>query len=687
VRPATGRLPACCTAVALLLGAAAALAQVAAPELAIRATRRPGLPARAAALLVSGQQGGPIAVAALGVPLAVTADRVRLGVAIDIEGTSLLAGRSTGTLPVDLAAYAVNDSGGVAAAASCSVVLDLDHGAAAISAGGIKLLLTLDAPLTATRLRALVYVPDGPSFGVIEVPLGAADAAASAGFIAPPVIDDPAGAWLLAAEETAADAPFPFVLGGEPVVPAARPVLAPAAERVGWLLSRGQPEDLAGVAAAVTAADGSDIAPVGVRAIERVAGAGIDLTRVAFTVPSLPTGVYGLRVSGAAAADGVRPTATLPIVIAPRTPRGEVVAWTAFAPGRQSNAAAAAPAAAPQGSLRLLPVATLKAAYLAALGQLAGSGRDAAIAAVAEMETDAFASGSAREAKRLLEAEGEATRELLAADPGSLLALLALHLDLHRRYGQTSRFAMQSHSSARIEELATAVAFRGGNADSRSLATAALSCFAGERHFVGDLVISARMYRKVLFLDPANPTALAGLGGVLEAAGLFKEAASVLELLVEKQPGNAEARLRLAVNLDRTGSGKRAVDLLETCTAPDNPAWVRAVAYQELVRRRIDESDWANAAALLDRALAALPGDQGLNVQRAFVLDRSGRAVEGRAASRRTVRASTSDSPRYRYARTPVNEAAAECTLLAGRREPAEAALARALAAPPGSAR
>ncbi len=679
---ATGRcLLACGAAAALLAGrAGVALAQTAVPELAIRVSHRAGLPARAAALLVSGQQGGPIAASALAVPLAVGGDRVRFGVVIDVDGSSLLAGRSSGTLEVDVAAYLLTAGGSVTASLSTGFVLDLDHGAEAIGSGGIKLLAVVAAPLGSNRLRALVYVPEGPSFGVLEVPVGPTSVAPGDAFVAPPLFADPPGAWLLAAEEAAPQAPFPFTIASEAIVPATRPVLAPAAEQQARLITRGL-AGLAGVSAAVVASDGTDIAPVGVRVIEQATGEGVEVARIALAVPSLPPGAYRLRISAPAGASGVAPAGTVPIVIAPPAPGPQQLAWTSFVGARGSAAAPPQEALAPRGNVKLLPTATLKAAYLAALDRLATAGREGTIAAISEMETAAIATGSTRESKRLLEAETEATRDLMAVEPPAALALLALHLDLHRRYGQTSRFTLQSQTARRIEELASAVAIRGGGANSRVVAAAALSCFAGERHWVGDLVIAARMYRKVLFLDPANPTALAGLGAVLEAAGLFKQALPTLELLVEKQPENPEARLRLAVNLARAGAEQRSADLLASCATPENPAWIRAIASQEMARRLIDAARWDDAAALLAQALAALPDDQGLNVQYAYALDRSGHVFEARAAARRLAKGSPAESPRYRYARPPISEATRECEQLAGLWPEAEAALVRALAA------
>jgi tetratricopeptide (TPR) repeat protein len=671
-----------CATLAFLVGLGALSAEVTAPEIAIHMTRRGGLPARAAALLVSGQQGGPIALSALAVPLGASGGKVRLGLVIDVDGGSLLGGRSTGTLPIGVAAYLVSPSGGIVGSVSTGALLDLEHGGETIARRGIKLLVEIAAPPGASRLRALVYVPEGLSFGVIEVPLGATSMTVDGSFIAPPLIGEPADAWLLADDEVPADGTYPFVVAGEAIVPATRPVLAPAAQQEAWLITRGQDADLAGLGMVVLAPDGAEVAPVQVHVLGRVAGNGVDITRVALDVPDLPVGAYSLRVTAAPAPSGEPPAAVLPVVIAPRVAGQQAAVWTAFATTTRSEGAAVTPVAATQGKAELQPVATLKAGYIAALGSLARGGRGAALAAIAEMESAAMSGGSQREARRLLAAEATATRELLAADPGSLLALLAFHLDLHQRYGQTSRFSLQAHTSQRIEELAVAVAFRGGGGDSRALAAAALACFAGERHGVGDLVIAARMYRKVLFLEPANPTALAGLAAVLEAAGLFKEAVPVLELLVEKQPDNAEARLRLAVNLYRVGEQVRATTLLESCTAPESPAWVRAVAFQEQALHLIEASKWSDALAVLDLALAAIPDDQGLIVERAFVLDRSGRATEARAAARRLVHGRPASSPRYRYARSLTNEASRECAMLAARQEQAEAALVRALAAP-----
>jgi len=102
--------------------------------------------------------------------------------------------------------------------------------------------------------------------------------------------------------------------------------------------------------------------------------------------------------------------------------------------------------------------------------------------------------------------------------------------------------------------------------------------------------------------------------------------------LVAKRPGSLEARLRLALTRQRMGDDNEVEALLRACIAPGGPEWIRAVAWQELVRLRIDAGDLKAAEVVLREAAAALPRDRELAVLRAFVLDRTGRHGEARAA-------------------------------------------------------
>jgi hypothetical protein len=662
---------AACGGNALLL---VAIAAAAAPPLQIRLTPHAGLPARAAALLVSGQQGGPIVTSALAVPLRSAGNRVRLGVVIDIDGESLLSGRRTGTLDVLVGTYAVAANGAVAASLAAGFVLDLAGAAVPLERGGIKVVETLDAPADTRLVRTLVYVPDGSSFALREVSADLPPGTAGGAFTSSPVFADPPAAWLLAGEGAVEGAAWPFVLSSEAVVPATRAVIVGGAPRQAWLVTRGLPPAALAVSATIAADAGNGhLAAVPVDVLDRVAGTEFEVLHVSFAVPELPPGFYTLTVAAPPA-----PPAAAPVIVAPPAATGEAVAWISFA--APAPAGETRTVAVPSRKVKLQAVDTLKGDYLTALAALAGDGRDAAAAAVAEVERRALEGATVKERTRLEDAEEAATRELVAAEPAAALGLLALHLDLHTRYEQSGMFALQMHAGTRIQQLAAAVAIRGGRPDSRALAADALTCFAGTRYRVGDLVVAAQMFHQALLYDAANATALEGLGGVFEASGLFKQAVDPLAALQARHPENAVVRLRLALNLGRTGERKRSAALLSACVTADNAAWIRAVAWQEMAARAIIEERWDDAAAVVDAGLAALPAEPGLSVQRAFILDRTGRVLEARALARRVLHDTAEPSPRYRYAWRPSQEATADCAVIAELRPGAEAALGRAIA-------
>jgi Tfp pilus assembly protein PilF len=170
----------------------------------------------------------------------------------------------------------------------------------------------------------------------------------------------------------------------------------------------------------------------------------------------------------------------------------------------------------------------------------------------------------------------------------------------------------------------------------------------------GGIKRAEQLLRRALEIEPHDPEVCLALAAIHEKLGRYAQAGEVLESVPLDRMG-AEGRLRLAVNLARTGQDERATWRLELLFRGAGPAWVRVVACQELARLALLHNDAAAAAETLRRGLERWPDHPALQLQLAFAMDRLGKPreagrlleeLDGGSAPRVS-------SERYRYNRWP----------------------------------
>ncbi|MEM6455826.1 MAG: VWA domain-containing protein [Acidobacteriota bacterium] len=181
-----------------------------------------------AATRLFGREGGALDVNVLGVPVAVAGtDRAYVPVVIEIGGASLLdGGAAAGKLPVEVYGYAVADDGTIVDRFAQAFQIDASQSAANLRARGVKVYAHADLPAGDYALRVLVRQGvDGRSTLRVH-PLRVPDFARDAARLLPPMVAEPRDQWLLVrepADRQREDAPFPFVFGDNPYMPAAAP--------------------------------------------------------------------------------------------------------------------------------------------------------------------------------------------------------------------------------------------------------------------------------------------------------------------------------------------------------------------------------------------------------------------------------------------------------------------------------
>ena len=667
-----------------------------------------GLETRTAALILSGQQAGDLAISVLAIPLppgpGVRPPEVRppggggvpVALVVDIEGGPLLAGRpedgeEAAALITEVYVYALDAENRLRATLTQAFRLDLGRYRAALAGGGVKFLGGLDLEPGDYSLRVLVLHRRSGRLTLRIVPLSVPPPEGPA--LAPPIVPEPAGRWILVRQaglEAPGSLPWPMQAAGGAWVPATRPRVAAGASKELYLLGRGLGR---GIRAHLVTGGGEEIAELGLGDLRPVAGApaGLEMLAAELRTPNVPAGDYLLRIS--APRETGMAAATLPLAVPPSeselTLQTELEGDAGVAPtGVPGPSEAAEPA---RGDGRQA-VGRARGAYLEALAQLRSGDLAAARLALVELESAAVSTEIASRApaleQQLLQSQALAALELTGRQAESFVPLIWLHEQLFEQYHRHRRYLLATHSRRALLALSQSYLNASGRTpEARRLAAAAMVSLGGYFQQIGDKVGAAKAYHQALEHDPAQEAALIGLATIREKWGEYKEAADLLERFLKWRPGDTEAHLRLAVNLRRLEKYRRALSHLESCVDDRSRSdWVTAVAYQELAALHAAEGRFPEALATLDEAVERLPGQQRLHLQLAALLDRMDRPAEARSvlAGLDAEAGRDQDSPRLRYSQRPTADLARTRQLLAEearRRLPPGPAAATAAAA------
>ncbi len=620
---------------ALLLGAAGAVAQE-----EYRTLRTGGLSAEAAALLVSGQQGGSIPLFAVALPGVAEPDaKAPVEVFVEAQGAALLAGHEAPRLRIELCLYALAGSR-VADSVLETVELELAEDRERLLAGGVKLRSVLELEAGRYQLRLLVRNVQTGELGLRSYPLEV-PAADSGPLALPLLVPDPAGQWL---RLTRAAAPPPAV----GYWPAARPLLA--ADRdvdLAILVRRLEPDS---ARLEIAGADGHAIeVPAAVTPTDEVAPPGFDHWLVRARVPALEPGDYELRLRIADAAASPR----LPVVLGVAAERTWAAAPEASADSPPATAAGApaSPGVRDRYGGRKADAELLRALtadYRGALARLAAADLPGALSELERLEGAAFALEDGPAA--VAAAELDIARALARSAAHSLPPLFDLHYQAYRRYLRYHRFALSSHAREQLFDLIDL--YLSQRPEDKAPAANTLAVMASQLQQSGLASFSARVFRRALAVDPAHEGALLGLAASQERHGQYREACDTLEQLLAALPGHREGRLRLAVNLARTGHPSRSRRLLTELVAEGDDDWVLAVAYHELARDLLRRQRLDEAESLLVAARDRLPDDDQLRLLLSAVADLRPGAAESDGALALRSRADR-PSARHRYQQWP----------------------------------
>jgi Flp pilus assembly protein TadD len=621
--------------------------------------------ARVGGLLLSGQHGGDVE-GALAWSVSGHGDdgSVELPFTVEVDGGQLLGDVRGRNILVGFYAYLVDDAGRVAAHAAQGVRLEREAFADRIRSSGLKFVGRFRVQPGSYALRVMVRDHDSGRFFLSWSYVDAPAAADGSPQLLPPLFPDRSPEWLLVRQ--AGTEPAVTVDDGRSVLPAARPAVPEQRGFEAFVPDLGWgPDPRIGVS--VVNRIGRTVAEP---AVEVAPPSGAGFRRLEIAPLDLPPDTYTLITTlEDRSSDEVLRRSTRVQVVG----EGQRLAWAA-----EPETTGADDGGAPSpGDGRRLGKRELRSGYLDALRTLADGEPYEARRSLAELERRAAAAGTPKAMRTLFEVEDAVLGRVAAAAPEGLAAAALLHRQLARSYLARNEGLLAIHARS----LAVSAAERLGQLRPQDdFATALMVDVAVDLARSRASSAGRNILERALRIDPQCAPALLSLGFSHERAAEHHEAAAAYGRLLEAAPHLDEARLRLAVNLIRTGRPEDGEALLAGLEEDDPPPWIERLAAQERVRLLRETGRISEAEAAARAALSEMPDDQRLWILLAALLDRQERFAESIEAMRNLPPPSRGVSPRARYAEWPDLGPAASAQRLIESAEGAAASLGTALA-------
>lgn len=337
-----------------------------------------------------------------------------------------------------------------------------------------------------------------------------------------------------------------------------------------------------------------------------------------------------------------------------------------------------------------IPPEKIQELYRKILSDWSAGQTDQAPDELIELETAVAVDTDSRTHKILLKEEQAVIHQVGAADIEALVPIAVLHHEAYRRllerHVRGHALAMV-HTRNMAKDLALLYSEQSGSEGAKLVASRLLTSLGGLLLQSAQQLPAAEMFQKGIELDGRNIAALLALSTVYEKNAQAETAVKLLRQALEIEPANAEARLRLALNLKRLDQDAEARKLLAGLMADKEPSWVTPLAYQELARLEGDRKKGAaEAEKVLRQGIERFPDDLRLRIQLAAALDRRGAPGEATALIEKALATSTpreAGASRYLYNAVRADEFALTRTFLDENSKSRLQVLAQALSAPP----
>jgi Flp pilus assembly protein TadD len=270
-----------------------------------------------------------------------------------------------------------------------------------------------------------------------------------------------------------------------------------------------------------------------------------------------------------------------------------------------------------------------------------------------QLETSAVSDGDPKSRRVLLQEEQAVIHELGATSLEVLVPIAMLHHEVYLRYldrGTRGNALAMVHARSMARDLAILYNQQSGSEGSAVVASRLLTSLGGMLLMHAQQVPAAELFYEALQLDGRNLPARLALASIYEKGGQPESAAKTLRELLAVNPEHAEARFRLAMNLDRMGKRGDARKLLDALVASHDTSWVTPLAYEELGRMDSQDGDYAAAEKILRAGIERFQRNARMRIQLAAVLDRRGTRGEARSLVEEAIAlAGTEGTERYDY--------------------------------------
>ncbi|MCH7664558.1 MAG: hypothetical protein IH936_01305 [Acidobacteria bacterium] len=646
-----------------------------------------GLTAETAALILSGQQGGDLAIEAIAAPLAWASGSVTVGLFVEVNGCDLISGQQEEELRVEILVYAIAGEANVRGYVLQAFELDLGRYGEALAAGGFKFNGQLDLPPGDYSLAIMVRSPGEAtqSLGLRRVALSVPTPDTQ------PVLLQPRfsvaeGLWINGFQVLAAAKEGGLSrarLQEAARWSAAKPLL-PIGGRVEVLLPVfGLPGSFRDISFELLDGRGHVVGEAEFEVegpAEAAAGWIVDRAVPAFLTGSfqlsgepsgVPAGEYVIRAKARGPAGEPIYSPVLPVIVAAES--DEPGSW-ATANRREQVPAPIGnpelPTRTRRTKVQAKDVELLKRRYAAILDLSTGDDRAGAASALRLFEQEAVAEFGERGIPSLVAAEMGLIKALGKESPDSLVPVARLHHQAYREHRSSRAFLLATHArnlalaivelyiaGGTTEESARFMVLR--HKESRGLVgSRLLASFGGDLQRGGLRRFSERLFRRALECDDTNEAALLGMGASFEKYSEYAEAVSYFERLVAAQPQSGEGRLRLGINQRRLGRKAKARKQLERVIKGNYLRWVQSLAYQELAQMDLEAGDLKRSADLLERGLERFPNEPKFYLQLAYLRNAAGEPWRAQAELDRLSRVrepDSEDSPRYTYSNWPAD--------------------------------
>jgi len=184
-----------------------------------------------AEVVMSGYDQGTVEANVLATPIRVPGEPAYVPVLIEVDGPSFVGGFEGESLNAEIFGYALNDEGEIIDTFSEIAGMDMAKLGPSLLQKGFKFYGHLDLDPGTYSVRALVRNGATGDFALRVATVAVPEEDSAAPSLSPPLVPEPLGTWLMVREGEAAQkerqVDFPFMLGDQPFLPAARPRLAP----------------------------------------------------------------------------------------------------------------------------------------------------------------------------------------------------------------------------------------------------------------------------------------------------------------------------------------------------------------------------------------------------------------------------------------------------------------------------